>query len=141
MTSAHGEVSVNWFDNICVSILSGAFNEQGIANWFLLLQQSWIAQGKPKRWAHVLDMYEWQGRTPETTPLVRQGVAWANSHGLACSIILMAAGPASIFIRMHQTSNPVIPGDSDITISQCYEECVTQLQKRGFTITRQQLPH
>ena len=112
ITSVHGEVSVNWFDNVCVSTLSGAFNEEGISNWFLLLQRSWTELGKPERWAHVLDMYGWQGRTPETTPLVRQGVAWTNTHGLSYAVIIMEQGPASIFIKMNQTANPVIPASA-----------------------------
>ena len=139
MTSVHGDVSVNWFDNVCVSTLRGAFNEEGITNWFLRLQQSWVELGKPERWAHVLDMYGWQGRTPETTHLVRKGVAWANGHGLSYSVIIMDQGPASIFIKINQTSNPVIPADDDITICQNYEEAVTQLQRRQFAIVLQQL--
>lgn len=139
MTSVHGEVSVNWFDNVCVSTLSGAFNEEGISNWFLLLQQSWTELGKPERWAHVLDMYGWQGRTPETTPLVRKGVIWANTHGLSCSVIIMEQGPASIFIKMNQTANPVIPADADVTICQNYEEAMAQLQRRHFTVPLQRL--
>ena len=139
MTSAHGDVSVNWFDNVCVSTLNGAFNEEGISNWFLLLQRSWTELGKPERWAHVLDMYGWQGRTPETTPLVRQGVAWANTHGLSCSVIIMEQGPASIFIKMNQTTNPVIPASADVTICQNYEEAMAELQRRQFAVTLQQL--
>lgn len=139
MSSVHGDVSVTWFDKVCVSILSGAFNEEGIRNWFLCLQQSWIAQGKPKHWAHVLDMYEWQGRTPETTLLVRQGVTWAQAHGLRYSVILMAQGAASIFIKINQTTHPVIPADADITICQSYEEAVAQLQRRQFAISLPQL--
>ena len=139
ITTAHGDASVIWHDNVCISTLNGAFNEEGIANWFLLLQQSWTEKGEPERWAHILDMSGWQGRTPETTPLVRKGVAWAYSHGLLCSMILMEAGPASIFIRMNQATNPVIPVDADITICQSYEECVTQLQRREFAVSLPQL--
>ena len=139
MTSVHGEVSVNWFDNVCVSTLSGAFNEEGISNWFLLLQRSWTERGKPERWAHVLNMYGWQGRTPETTPLVRQGVAWTNTHGLSCAVIIMEQGPASIFIKMNQTANPVIPASADVTICQNYEEAMAQLQRRQFAISLQQI--
>ena len=84
-------------------------------------------------------MSGWQGRTPETTPLVRKGVAWAYSHGLLCSMILMESGPASIFIRMNQVTNPVIPSDMDVAICQSYEECVSQLQHRQFAVSLQQL--
>ena len=139
ITTAHGDASVIWHDNVCISTLNGAFNEEGIANWFLLLQQSWVAREKPPRWAHVLDMFGWQGRTPETTPLVRQGVAWTNTHGLSCAVIIMEQGPASIFIKMNQTANPVIPASADVTICQNYEEAMAQLQRRQFAISLQQI--
>jgi len=54
-------------------------------------------------------------------------------------VLIMEAGPASIFIRMNQTANPVIPVDADITICQSYEECVAQLQRRQFAVSLQQL--
>lgn len=139
ITKAHGDASVIWQNNICISTLNGAFNEEGVTNWFLLVQQSWIAQGAPQPWVHVLDMFGWQGRTPETTPLLRTAVGWSLRHGLQATVILMEQGSASIFIRMNQSTNPVIPSDADVVICQSYEEGVAQLQRRQYPITLQQL--
>lgn len=83
----------------------------------------WISDDDFGSWRSIDQL----GRLPEATPLVRWG-DWANGHGLACSMILMEARPANIFICMNQTSNPVILGDADVTICQSYEENVAQQQ-------------
>lgn len=139
MTSVHGEVSVNWFDNVCVSTLSGAFNEEGISNWFLLLQQSWTELGKPERWAHVLDMYGWQGRTPECEALMREAVAWSMTHGLRFRVLLLERGPENIYFKLTQKANPIIPPGSNMVVCDSYAAAVEQLQQHGFPVTLQQL--
>lgn len=138
-TSVHGDVAIIWVGNVCLSTLQGSFNEEGIANWFMLLQQEWLRQGKPAGWAHVLDMLGSQGRTSETTPLLRNAVTWSHHHGLLCSMLIMEQGAASIFVKMNQATNPVIPADQDVCFCQSYEEAVSQLQRRHFAITLQQL--
>ncbi len=135
----HGDSTVIWIDNICVSILNGAFNEAGIERWLQQVQQSWQLQGRPTHWASVLDMFNWQGRTPECEPLMREGVAWSKAHGLQFRILMMERGTANVFFKLTQKANPVMPVDSDFAVCASHEEAVEQLQQRDFTISLLQL--
>lgn len=122
-----------------VSILQGAFNEAGSERWFQQVQQSWQLQGQPTRWVSVLDMFNWQGRTPECEPLMRDGVAWSKAHGLQFRILMMERGTTNLFFKLTQKANPVMPVGSDVVVCASYEEAVEQLQRRDFTISLQQL--
>ncbi len=135
----HGDSTVIWIDNICVSILNGAFNEAGIERWLSQVQQSWQLQGQPSHWASVLDMFNWQGRTPECEPLMREGVAWSKTHGLQFRILLMERGTANVFFKLTQTANPVMPAGSDFAVCASYEEAIERLHQRDFTLSLQQL--
>ena len=135
----HGDSTVIWIDNICVSILNGAFNEAGIERWLSQVRQSWQLQGRPTHWASVLDMFNWQGRTPECEPLMREGVAWSRSHGLQFRILMMERGSANVFFQLTQKANPVMPAGSDFAVCASHEEAIEQLRKRDFTLSLPQL--
>jgi hypothetical protein len=138
-TQIHGNPSVIWMDNVCVSILQGAFNEQGIDLWFQLVQQSWQQQGCPTHWASVLDMFNWQGRTPECQSLMREGVAWSQAHGLQFRVLLMEGGRDNLFYRLTRTVNPIIPHETDVAVCATHSEVIEELHKHGFGITESQL--
>ena len=135
----HGDSSIIWVDNVCLCILKGAFNEAGIAHWLQQVQQSWQQHGEPACWASVLDMFGWQGRTPECEPLMREGVAWSKGHGLQFRIMLMSHGTANIFFQLTRMANPIVPSGSDMVVCQSYADAVAQLQQHGFNVTLQQL--
>ena len=50
VTKAHGHSTVHWIGNVCISILDGAFNQEGAADWVEQLQQTWMQQGQPTPW-------------------------------------------------------------------------------------------
>lgn len=137
----HGEVTVRWHGRICLSILDGAFNEEGIARWFELVKQSWQQQGEPDDWAHVLNMHGWQGRTAGCDALMREAVAWTKAHGLRLRIMMLDKGAASVFFMFTQSSNSIFSENREVTVVVCqnYDEVFDELQKRGFAITLQQL--
>lgn len=125
--------------NVCISILDGAFNQQGAADWAEQLQRTWMQQGQPTHWAHVVDMEGWLGRTPESTELIREGIAWAQSHGLRCTVLVMAQGARNIFLKINQATHPVIPQDADVTICENHKQAIELLQQRGFIVSLLQL--
>lgn len=135
----HGDSTIRWCGNVCLSILSGAFNEGGIAHWLQQVQQSWQQQGEPEQWASVLDMFGWQGRTPECDALMREGVAWSKAHGLKFRIMLMSHGTANIYFQLTQIANPIIPSNSEMIVCQSYADAIAPLQQHGFDISLQQL--
>ena len=139
VTKAHGHSTVHWLGNVCISILDGAFNQQGAADWSEQLQQTWQQQGQPTHWAHVVDMEGWLGRTPESTELMREGIAWAESHGLRCTVLVMAQGAKNIFLKINQATNPVIAKDADVTICENHKQAIELLHQRGFILSLLQL--
>ena len=138
----HGEVTVHWCGPVCISTLQGAFNEAGIARWFELVKQSWYQQGEPDNWVHVLNMYGWQGRTAGCEALMREAVAWTKERGLRLRIMMLDKGAASIFFMFTQSSSSIFSDNHDVTVVACqnYDEVCHELQKRGYIISRQQLP-
>jgi hypothetical protein len=138
---AHGHSQVNWFGDVCFSSLQGAFNKEGAEIWAQQLQRSWLQQGQPERWAHLVDMDGWLGRTPESTELMRDALAWAEDHGLCCSVLVMAKGAANIFMKINQTTHSVIRDDADITICETHRQAIQLLHQRGFVISLLQLRH
>jgi hypothetical protein len=141
VTKAHGHSQVNWFGDVCFSSLQGAFNTEGAEIWAQQLQQSWLQQGQPERWAHLVDMNGWLGRTPESTELMREGMAWAEDHGLSCSVLVMAKGAANIFMKINQTTHAIIRDEADITICETHRQAIELLHQRGFVISLLQLRH
>lgn len=135
----HGDARVSWCHDICLVILDGAFNEAGIAQWLQRVQQSLQQQGEPSRWASVLDMFGWQGRTPECEPLMREGAAWSQSHGLQFRIMLLPRGTSNIYFQLTRISRPIIPSNSEVAVCDSYAGAVEALQQHGFIITEQQL--
>jgi len=83
----------------------------------------------------------WLGRTPESTELMREGIAWAEDHGLSCSVLVMAKGAANIFMKINQTTHPVIAKDADVTICENHKQAIELLHQRGFVISLLQLRH
>ena len=136
----HGEVTVHWCGPVCISTLQGAFNEAGIARWFELVQQHWQQQGEPTEWASVLDMQHWQGRTPETAELVNEATTWATDHGLRSHIVLLERGKTNILFQLYQHTRGFHPTERDTIICQNYDEVVDELQKRGFSVSREFFP-
>ena len=136
----HGEVTVRWCDRVCLSIINGAFNEAGIARWFVLVKQSWYQQGEPAEWAGVVDMRHWQGRTPETAELVYEAAMWATDHGLRSHIVLLERGKTNILFQLYQHTRGFHPTERDTIICQNYDEVVDELQKRGFSVSREFFP-
>lgn len=106
---AHGDMLITWIGNICLTQLNGPFNEEGSHICLLNFQHAWQQHGKPKRWAHVLDLQQWLGRTPECTPFIKEAMAWALTHGLSCAVAVMGGGSARILWDINQRVNPAFP--------------------------------
>ncbi len=139
VTKAHGHSTVHWFGNVCISILNGSFNLEGEADWIEQLQQTWQQQDQPKSWAHLVDMEGWLGRTPESTELLRNGVAWSERHGLRCTVLVMSQGTKNIYLKIYQTTHPVIAKDSEIAICENHKQAIDLLHQRGFIVSPLQL--
>ncbi len=139
ITHVHGHATVHWLGNVCISTLDGAFNERGAAAWVVQLQHTWQQQGQPTLWAHVVDMEGWLGRTPNSTELMRKGIAWAKTHGLSCSVLVMTQGAKNIFLQLNQTSHPLIEPGADVVICENHKQAIELLQQRGFIVSLLQL--
>ena len=85
----------------------------------------------------MLDMHNWQGRTPECEALMRQAVIWSMGHGLSGHILLLARGATNILLKLYHDSRSEILAGTDTTICQNYDEVVAELQKRGFKVSRE----
>lgn len=81
--SAHGHFSIAWCDQVCLVRLSGSFNREGVVALTAAVIQRWEEAGRPQVWAHVMDLRQWEGGTPDSFAAARELVAWTVSHGAA----------------------------------------------------------
>lgn len=84
--TAHGQFSVLWCDDVCLLIMSGSFNREGVLKMSYAVRQAWQDAGRPARWAHVLDLRRWEGGTPESFTIARELVRWTTEHGVAAIV-------------------------------------------------------
>ena len=73
---------------------------------------------------------------------MREAVAWTKERGLRLRIMMLDKGAASIFFMFTQSSSSIFSDNHDVTVVACqnYDEVCHELQKRGYIISRQQLP-
>lgn len=89
---AHGEFSVQWYDQVCLVTLTGCFNREGVLAMLAGVQESWRAAGEPVHWAYVMDLRVWDGGTAD---------GFAASHDL---LMWMIAHGAEAIVRLHASS-------------------------------------
>lgn len=83
---AHGEFTIRWCAELCMVSLRGGFNRAGAQQLADAVMASWQAAGSPARWAHIVDLRQWDGGTPDSFEPARALAAWTMAHGV-CVII------------------------------------------------------
>jgi len=86
LNTIHGQFSVRWCDQVCLVVLRGSFNREGVMALSSAVRQAWQDAGKPAQWAHVMDLRLWEGGTPESFAIARELVTWTVAHGVAAIV-------------------------------------------------------
>jgi hypothetical protein len=84
----HGHFTIKWCNQTCLVVLEGAFNKQGAEQLGEAVKRSWAEAGSPTRWAHVVDMRNWEGGTPDSFAPAKTLANWTYSHGVAAIVRL-----------------------------------------------------
>lgn len=79
--SPHGICKVQWCDQVCLAVLQGSFNTEGVQVMLAAIQQAWRDAGQPPHWAHVMDLHLWQGGTESGFAASHDLLVWAITHG------------------------------------------------------------
>jgi hypothetical protein len=85
-SSIHGDCEVHWCGQMCLAVLRGAFNREGVARMAEAVRAAWHAAGEPGEWAHVVDLRRWEGGTPDSFEVAHELVNWTMAHGV-CAIV------------------------------------------------------
>lgn len=88
---AHGSFSIDWCDQVCLVRLRGSFNREGVSALCSAVKQSWADVACPPRWAHVMDLRQWEGGTPDSFVAAREFADWTVAHG-AKAIVRLQSG-------------------------------------------------
>lgn len=78
---AHGNCTVHWCDEVCLVVVKGSFNREGVSAMQTAIRTSWQDAGAPARWAHVMDLRQWEGGTPDSFATARELALWTVTHG------------------------------------------------------------
>lgn len=97
----HGTCTVRWNGEVCFAVLNGCFNHEGVFAMTALIQQAWHEAGEPPRWAHVMDLFEWQGGTESGFAASHALLDWAITHG-AQAIVRISTNNFLLHVTEHQ---------------------------------------
>lgn len=79
--TAHGGFSIQWCDQVCLIVLCGSFNREGVMAMAAAIRQAWLEAGKPACWAHVMDLLQWEGGTADGFSASQELLHWSTAHG------------------------------------------------------------
>ncbi|WP_345531873.1 hypothetical protein [Viridibacterium curvum] len=114
---------------MCFAILEGSFNREGVLLMTASIQQAWQEAGQPARWAHVMDLHQWQGGTESGFAASHDLLAWAVANGAKAIIRIHAVE----FLARVTENQGVFDGINVpiITIHTC-DEAWQWLEAQGF---------
>lgn len=127
--SAHGEFSVQWCDQICLVRLRGSFNREGVLAMLAGVRERWHAEGKPVRWAYVMDLRAWLGGTADGYAASHELLLWMVEHGAGAIVRIHA----SSFLAAVTVNQGVYVGiDVPVATVHTPEEAQAWLTANGF---------
>lgn len=127
--SQHGSHVVYWQDQICVVIMYGPFNGQGIHNAVTSVQNAWRQAGSPVRWALLYDLHQWRGSTPEGLEEAKRFTEWAGQHGVVAVAKLV---PNQFIVRLLNGQNLEYRPDTAIGNFYDNQSALDWLSMKGF---------
>ncbi|MFT3733877.1 MAG: hypothetical protein QM776_02425 [Rhodocyclaceae bacterium] len=103
--SPHGTFEFEREGNVIHMTLSGTSNEEGAQARTEALRafwEDWVArEGRPQRWAMLVDLRQWQGATPEAFAYSAITLRWAIANGLSAAANIVADPLLQHIVKRH----------------------------------------